>query len=187
MARLRGLPSRVRSQRRKTAWGIGTQTGTDGSSQSISAAGKTIATGAFQPVQDGLTVVRTRGELLLLLRSTSGGNTGFHGAFGIGLITDEAAAAGAASVPGPIANEDWDGWLYHRYFSLATAAAMGDTVSSADDIPNAVSAVLRLEVDSKAMRKFDTGNTMVAMLEVLEVGTSVLDWFFNSRTLVKLA
>ena len=46
------------------------------------------------------------------------------GAFGMILVTDQALAAGIASIPGPFTNGDDDGWFCHQSF-----AQQGDLVS----------------------------------------------------------
>jgi len=135
---------------------------------------------------DGETLVRTRGQLLLFLQQAAAAGDGFTGAFGIGMVTDEAFTAGVASMPGPLNSDEWDGWLFHSYFALFASSIISDTVSSADDFPNVQSAAFRLEVDSKAMRKTKSFNVMFAAVEVQEVGTADIRWAFNSRQLFKL-
>ena len=111
---------------------------------------------------------------------------GFHGAFGIAKATAAAVLAGVLSVPNPITEEAWDGWLYHRYFAvmapgpIAAATAAQETLQNAGNI-----ASLRLEVDSKAMRKQDIDEAFYACIEVVEHGTATAEWLFNSRLLVK--
>ena len=60
------------------------------------------------------------------------------------------------------------------------------TPASEDNLVNPVSAALHEPVDSKAMRKFGGDMVIYAALQVLEVGTATLRWFYNSRSLVKL-
>jgi len=184
LRRSRSVP--VRSPRRKTSWQIGPETGTNGSAQSITATGSTGASVGAQSAVDGNTLVRTRGELLLTLLAAAAAGDGFIGAFGIGVVTAQAFGIGITALPTPIDEEDWDGWLYHRYFSVVSSSIISDTVSSADDFANAVSAVLRVEIDSKAMRKVPENMTVAAVLQVTEVGTATMTWNFNSRMLIKL-
>ena len=188
MARVRGFASRglTRSPRRKSSWTVGVQTGTNGSVQAISATGKTLATNGVNVLEDGLTLVRTRGQLILVLTSASAAGAGFVGAFGIGIVTAQAFAAGVASIPGPINDEDWDGWLFHHYFAVVSSSVIADTVSSSDDFGNSQSAVLRIDVDSRAMRKLEENQVIVGVLEADEIATSVMGWYLNSRSLVKL-
>ena len=189
MGNLRGSgfrTSSVRSLRRKTSWNIGPQTGVDGAPQGISASTASLATGLAVVLESGLTLVRTRGDLNLILQ-IAGNQEGFHGAFGIAIATSPAVTAGIASVPTPITEEDWDGWLYHRYFSLIAGGAIAAaTAAQQADQVNASSAALHIEVDSKAMRKLAVDETLYAAIEVVELGTATMQWAFNSRMLVKL-
>ena len=123
----------------------------------------------------------------MFLLSASAAGHGFHGAFGIAKATSAAVLAGAASVPTPLTEEAWDGWLYHRYFSVfAPGAIAAATAAQQMDGANGTIASLRLEVDSKAMRKQDVNEAMYACLEVVEVGTADMRWAFNCRQLYKL-
>lgn len=185
MALSRGFRSgRVHSVARKSSWEVGPQL----TLSSISASGSTLGTAAISPTTAGLTLVRTRGELLLFLSSAAAAIDGFAGAFGIGLATLAAVTAGAASVPTPVTEAAWDGWLYHRFFHLFAAGIIDNSVAADTDAMNATTAVLRLEVDSKAMRKLADSTVAVYMaLEVTETGTAALRAAFDSRVLVKLS
>jgi len=180
----RSVPSRTR---RKSAWGVGPNTGTDGTEQTISAAGVFSATAGALVLADGATLVRTRGELVLNLLSTTSAGDGFIGAFGIGVATSQAFGAGAASMPAPVTEDDWDGWLYHRFFSITAGGILDTGVASARLQVMAAGASLRVEVDSKAMRKTPQNMTIFAAIEVVEAGAATMAWFFNSRLLFKLA
>ena len=190
MANLRGGRFRTmsaRSQRRKTEWNIGPQTGVDGARQNIASSVAVLATGTAVVVGSGSTMVRLRGDLNLYLRLAGSAGDGFHGAFGIAVATSAAVTAGVASLPSPITEEAWDGWLYHRYFSCFAAGpiAAATAAQQADQV-NASGAALHEAVDSKAMRKLEVDQTIYAALEVIELGVSSIDWAFNSRILVKL-
>jgi len=191
VANLRGGRSRSsfpRSQRRKTSWNIGPQTGVDGATQVISASAAVLATGTAVVLNEGITMVRTRGELNVFLSIATGQGDGFHGAFGIAVASSPAVTAGVGSVPTPITEENWDGWLYHRYFGLFAGGPLA-TATAADQQSqvNATTAALRVEVDSKAMRKLSVDMTIYAAIEVIELGAaSSMEWGFNSRILVKL-
>jgi len=191
VARLRGSGSRTRfasSQRRKSSWGIGVQTGADGAPQAIAASMAQIATGGVTALNDGLTIVRTRGELLIWVEAVSvAAGNGFHGAFGIAIATQQAFIAGAASLPQPIDEEDWDGWLFHKYFGVFAGGlvAAGTAADQANQVNN-VSAAVRIEIDSKAMRKMNTDQTVYGTIQVVELGTAAMKWAVNSRMLSKL-
>ena len=116
-----------------------------------------------------MTLVRTRGDLSLFL-SIATDVGGYHGAFGIAVASAPAVVAGILSVPTPITEEDWDGWLYHRYFScFAGGAIAAATAAQQADQVNATSAALHFEVDSKAMRKLSVDESVYAAIEVIQV------------------
>jgi len=189
VARLRGSSFRSfpRSQKRKTSWDIGPETTGNGGGQSVSSTIAQLAGVGSQVVADGPTLVRTRGEIVGYLSTATAKHDGFHGAFGIAVATSAAFTAGVASVPTPLSEEDWDGWLYHRYVAVHSAGPIVDAaVSLQSDAVHNVGAAFRFEVDSKAMRKLTIGQTMYACIEMVITGTAVMRWFFNCRTLVKL-
>jgi len=187
---IRGLRSRssfARSSRRKSSWGFGPATSTDGESQSLSASAAILAGQAVSILADGQTLVRTRGDFNIFLQTAGTQADGFSGAFGIGVATTAAITAGVASVPTPITEETWDGWLYHRYFSVICAEPIAvATTSKIGAQVHDVAAALRFEVDSKAMRKLTQDQTIYAVIEVIEIGVATARWAFNSRMLFKL-
>ena len=176
----------VRSLRRKTSWQVGPTTTAGGSLQGVTGSGSSIAALGSETLQDGVTLVRTRGELLFFLEAATGALDGYFGAFGIGLIGKPAFAAGAASVPTPINELDWDGWLYHRFLSLRAPSAITVSASSITSAVNSVSCALRIDLDSKAMRKSFTDMVFFAALDLTESGTAILQWSLNSRMLFKI-
>jgi len=123
-------------------------------------------------------LVRTRGLLDVFLDGvpTADGD-GYFGAFAIGIVTDPAIAIGITAVPTPITEQSWDGWLYHTFISVHTMDVTFGNMGAAHH---------RIEVDSKAMRKFPVEMTMFAVLEVVEIGTATLNAFWDSRVLFKL-
>ncbi len=131
-----------RGLRRKTAWGIG-----PGSSAAlnISASGASLVGLGAASTLEGSTCVRIRGELLITLISVTSSLDGMRGAFGIGIVSNPAFTAGIGSVPTPITEASDENWLYHRFFTVIGAQA-------SETWGNAGSAVLRVEVDTKAMR-----------------------------------
>ncbi len=185
MAQGRRFAPRGRSStRRKTSWsqgpgGVAVQT-------QVSATGKTLVTTGAQTTLDGLTQVRLRGMALFHLISAGSQLDGFAGAFGIGVATATAFSAGAGSLPGPIAEIGWDGWLYHTFLDLRAPDPVDSGVADDKDIMLSVTGAQRLMIDSKAMRKLNSSEVTFAMLEVTEVGVSILSWRFNSRVLDKL-
>jgi len=131
---------------------------------------------AVQPTQDGLTLLRTRGLLSAYL-TAGGAGEGFQGAYGIGKATAAAVTAGIASVPTPITEQQWDGWLYWTPISVHQQSAFqatGHTFQLAD------------QLDSKAMRKIAQEEAFYMAIEVVEIGTASMDVFFDSRMLFAL-
>jgi len=174
------------TNRRLTSWEIGAQTGVDGASQAVSSTSSTLAAGGAVSTEDGLTLIRTRGELNLFLTTSDAAGNGFHGAFALGLFNENAFLTGISSILRPLDDEAYDGWFYHRYFSLFSGGPIAAAASQDNDMVNPTSAALRIEVDSKAMRKLPEDQTIVGVLQVIELGTASMEWAFNSRTLVKL-
>ena len=172
------------SVRRKSAWNQGpgsvtVQTQLTGTSAVMVGQGSAVAL-------DGITQVRLRGLLSMHLPSASAALDGYAGAFGIAIVTLAAFNVGVTAVPSPITELAWDGWLYHTFFDLRAPGLIDGT--AAVDVDNMLSttAALRIEVDSKAMRKTKIDMVTIAVLEATEVGTALLSWRFNSRVLDKL-
>ena len=173
MARPRGFSPR-RGTRRATDWGFGTG---GVAVTSISASGKAfVGAGYGLTTQNPVTLIRTRGEVEMFLKTGGTVGDGFRGAFGIAKASSVAFAAGIASLPGPISEINWDGWLYHRFF--------GVHIQDTTDF-NGPATSLRFEIDSKAMRKLEVEDTVYAMLEVTEIGVATMDVFHDSRVLLK--
>ena len=178
MARPRGFRSRVSgSSRRLTAWGVGPGSSTGTGLTSSSAA---IVGGGLVPVVNALTLVRTRGVLSLTIEAIAAAGDGFHGAFGLLKVTDEAFAAGITALPHPIDDVDYDGWWYHTFFDLHSITATIADGSNSDALSK------RIEIDSKAMRKLKIGETLCGVVQVVEDGTSTITIFFDLRLLFKL-
>ena len=141
----RGLiRGRGATQRRKTSWAAGpggTAAGT------VSATGSTILGSGITFLVDGLTIVRLRGEMLLYLTAAAASKDGFAGAFGIARFGSAAFLAGVASMETPIDEEDWDGWLYHRYFTVKSPQAFTGAAAADADFATPLAAALRFEVD----------------------------------------
>jgi len=191
VANFRGSRSRLssgRSQRRKTSWNIGTQTSADGGLQAITTSVSQLAIGGAVVLAEGTTLVRTRGEFLAYLETTPGTAVGFHGAFGIAVASSPAFTAGIASLPTPLDEESWDGWLYHKYFGIFSGEGIAAaTAATQRNQVNPICAGVRFDVDSKAMRKLSVDMTIYAAVQVVRLGASgTMEWGFNSRSLLKL-
>ncbi len=186
MARQRGFRPRGRPiSGRQTAWGFGpgdtAVTTFTATSKSIMGTGLGLTAGTGKA-----TIARLHGEFSAYLTSASSANNGYSCAFGVGLVTLVAFGAGVASIPGPLTQLDWDGWMFHKLFSCVTVAAMSGAASGDADNQLSTVAAIRFDVDSKAMRKMDEEVILVGVLEVVELGTAALSALFDSRLLLKL-
>ncbi len=176
----RGFPV---SARRKTSWTVGPS----GTIVGLAAAGSTLFTTGAQSTVDGLTMVRTRGELQAHLTDTTAAGDGFPRiACGLCVVAENAFDAGVASVPAPLTDISWDGWLWHRLFGLVSNEAIGPSAIS--HAVNTDLSTFRTEIDSKAMRKLKGSDVVIAVFETgAEVGTAVMDVSINTRILSKLS
>ena len=140
----------VRSAVRQTTW-VQSVDNTD----HLALAAATSLFDQFFVSGDPTTIVRTRGLLTVFSDQSVGSETPF-GAVGMGIVSDEAAAAGAASIPAPYSNAAWDGWFVHQPF--AAPMRFADATGFADYSQSYV-------IDSKAMRKLSPDDTVVVMVE----------------------
>jgi len=174
MAQRRGFPVRNPSRRVKT-WSLGPENvdlSQSGSGAQLWSAGGQLAN------ETQITILRLRGfQKITLLTATAAGD-GFFGATGFGLVTNEAFAIGVTAVPSPLSEEEWDGWLFHTYWGVQAAVAAGvDTFGTS----------FNLEIDSKAMRKWSDGYTLIGINDVVEKGTAVVEYQGSSRLLALLS
>ena len=127
------------------------------------------------PTLAATTIVRTRG-VVSVRPSAYAADAELVGAIGFGVVSDQAFAAGAASVPGPWTDPDWDGWfVWIPYsFNFEFIDATGTLLPGTVQIP----------LDSKAMRKVNFNETVVVVVESQAAAIQVGVTF---RMLVKLA
>ena len=177
MARPRGFQHRSRSPRRSTTWGFGPDAvlASSGATPSL-----LFTTGIALVVQPKATIIRLRGDALVALTAAGSAGDGYTGAFGIGIVSAEAFAAGPASCPGALTDSEDDIWFYHQFFSARSV-----TATIADGV-NGPSVVQRFEVDSKAMRKLTIDQVVFGSFEAFETGVAVVQFNFDSRMLVKM-
>ncbi len=103
---------------------------------------------------------------------------GFFGALGIGVVNTAAFVAGVASVPTPLTELEWPGWLFHSFFDIRS-----NTATIADGV-NQLSQ--QMVIDSKAMRKWGNDETLMAIVEVVESTNAALEIQADTRILLKL-
>ena len=158
------------SLRRKTGW----EDGPSGTTAAIVASGKTLFAIGQTALIDGLTVVRTRGQCSFFVDQSPTAAIHMRYAFGIAKVSGAAFAVGVTAIPGPLADSEWDGWLFHKWGVAGLEAGNVGGISAA------------FEIDSKAMRKFAASDVMVGMIEVEETGAVSLVVDLDTRMLVKL-
>ena len=98
------------------------------------------------------------------------------GAIGMAVVTDLAVATGASAIPGPWTDQDWDGWFVWVPFAFR--------YEFSDLTGTQFPASLQMEIDSKAQRKVESGETVVVMGESFAGAVRVATPF---RQLYKLA
>ncbi len=123
---------------------------------------------------EGLTIGRIRGHLYVTQAAGTSAGDGFVGAFGICVVTTAAVTAGIASVPTPITEAGFDGWMYWTALAVQfRGTAVGDGPAS----------YVEREVDVKAMRKNNIDETLIGVFEFMETGTATMEFYFDSRVL----
>ena len=120
------------------------------------------------------TIIRNRG-ILSVKSNQESADANVIGAMGVGIVSAEALAAGAGSIPGPFSQAEWDGWMVWMPFAFAFEFLDGTGV-----LINTVQMV----IDSKAMRKVGANEAAVTMVESQAAGLEVA---VVLRTLIKLA
>ena len=180
MAHRRGFPARTQTtRRRKTAWGVGPNA--DALTFTAPDVAQVWTNGVVLQNDSEATIVRIRGLVHLTLTTTNVINGGFAGAAGIGIATAAAFAAGQGSLPSPITEVDWDGWMWHSFFDVRSVTG---TIA---DGANAAAASQIVEIDGKAMRKFTTDMVVFGSAEMSdEVGVAQASFGADCRMLFKL-
>ncbi len=158
-----------RSTRQPTWIGAGLTATTVSSGATVIVGVLNAAALALRP----FTVVRTRISMLYESDQAAVSERP-QGAFGAVVVQDQASAAGAASVPGPISEADADWFIYQ---GLISSFIFLDSTSILNDGN-------LYEVDSKAMRKVGTNEDVVLMVENRASLGSVIT--LEGRMLVKL-
>ncbi len=81
----------------------------------VAAATKALVVSTAGALTTPFTIIRTRGFVAIASdQSTADENQ--IGAFGLGVVTELARAAGIASIPGAQTDAVWDGWFVHQSF-----------------------------------------------------------------------
>ena len=178
MALARGFqrPTRT-SRKRAVSWGVGPNAVDVQNSASNSAV---WTNGVVLQNDNEATIVRIRGSFQLNLVLQTALGDGFTGAMGIGIVNSQAFAAGVVSMPTPLMEMDWPGWMWHQMFQLKSITAAEADGSNA----NAVS--YRADIDSKAMRKFGVEEVLFGCIQVVLEGGATAHFNADTRVLFKL-
>ncbi len=141
-------------QVRSTVWGaiLPTRTSFSGASVTVLFSGFSAAALALRP----FTIVRVRG-LWHVSSDQEVADEVQHVALGFAVVSDQAIAAGVASVPTPFAEADSDLWFLYEL--QMTEFLLGSAVGFSGDF-----GVTR-EFESKAMRKVDDGQDLAIVME----------------------
>ena len=121
--------------------------------QNVAAATKIIDQ-SFTPSAP-VTILRTRGRILFQTDQIAASESAF-GAYGMGIVSRDALAAGAASVPGAYSDADWDGWFVHGFWACPTIFGTAVGMHNLSQT---------FEFDSKAMRKLETADRLIVSVE----------------------
>ena len=100
------------------------------------------------------------------------------GAFGMCIVSDNAFAAGAASIPGPFTESDSDLWFVHQYLYSSMFVASSIGIATRPETQYAI--------DSSAMRKWTEEERIVLMVENGHATNGALFWL-GIRLLVSQA
>jgi len=169
--RSRGF-NRGRTQRRESLWlffepVITVMTATGGTlTHSLNAAAL-----ALRP----FTIVRTHIELLLKSDQTAATEDQV-GAFGMAVVSDQASAIGVTAIPTPDTDAGSDLWFIHKYVMQSwvdDSAGAGGLNSHG------------WTLDSKAMRKVEDGQDIVAVTEMDSATSSGISLWSAGRMLIK--
>jgi len=103
------------------------------------------------------TVIRSRGTISVITDTPLAAAPQVQlGAFGIVVVNDIAAALGVTAIPGPVTDQDDEGWFVWQPIGQAIDAT-GSTAVTAHSV--------QYQFDSKAARRIETGFSMALMIE----------------------
>ncbi len=142
----------VRGSRRETEWAASADSAATASVGPGVKMLDQIFSSALLAEVSPATIIRVRGWIYVQSDQVAAREEPF-GALGFRVVSDLAATAGAASIPGPITNEDDEGWFVWPPIFVVQEAASSNPGGAV------------IEFDSKAMSKFVQGDAILVMLE----------------------
>ncbi len=173
-SRKSGFVLRQGGKRRETTWIGGTMVESTYASASAGSIITSLSAGAL--ALRPFTVVRTRG--LLAIRSDQFAVTeDYSAAYGECVVSDQASAAGFASVPNPDSDNDSEFWFVMEY--------LFGHQSVTTDIGRFLTMSQHAVIDSRAMRKVQEGEDLLQVGQATALSLGVILTSF-ARTLVKL-
>ena len=149
--------ARGRGTRMRKTW-FGSLSGGDGTAITITAVQAAIlnVTHLEADIHD-VTILRSRGGLFVTATPNAASDADVVG-LGLIVVHTNALTVGGASLPGPI-NDIGADWLWHQFVPL-------DAISATSADGQSVGLNVRVEVDSKAMRRLQTDHAVVLMAEL---------------------
>ena len=164
-------------QRRKSLWLISTsRTAVTALGGATSVLDQSFSELSIAPIGP-FTIVRVRGELYIQSDQTAVAERPF-GALGMSVVSEQARAAGVASVPTPVTDQASD--LFFLWIPWQAAAVV-------DSAAVAIQPMYRFEFDSKGMRKVAAfGNAIVVTIENSALAGIGAQYIIQFRILVKL-
>ena len=174
------------SRRRKTNWtslfGDFSALGTVASGASAIMSSGGITEGSISAIG---TIIRMRGCIHLELACETTATLLQQVAIGIALVDDKAFAAGVGSLPSPRDDEDFDGWMWWWCGHLGYGDRNDGTVT--DSTGGFRRPSVEIELDSKAMRKWDENQTLVAIIQNISIdaGGAAVEFAMAGRMLMK--
>ena len=138
-----------------------------------------ILLGQFVAGTSGIdeTILRTRGTFCISQSAPETSDRVLIGAIGMCLVSDNAVAAGVASLPGPITDADDDLWMVWQSFCM-TWVNVGTPATLVVPFPQHV-------IDSKAKRILTQGRQMALVVENASAANA-FDIVFNVRSLAQV-
>jgi len=160
--------------RRETQWFFGTDFSQNLASVSTAAV-VTVLNAAALALRP-FTVIRTRGRILVRSNQDAASEN-YGGAMGHCVVSDQASAIGITAVPTPVTDSGSDLWF--QYDWAFGFLEFNSAVGSQDQGH-------LIEIDSKAMRKVEDGQTVNQVVESAANQTDGVNISGFSRLLIKL-
>jgi len=152
-----------------------------GASTAVSVAGTGILGAGRTPTVSEVTILRTRGRFMIQLADPNAAGDEMRLTAGIGIVSSDAFAAGAGSMPDPLTDIAYPWMWWDTWFLKPGSATVGNPQPQSSVQSNMV-------VDVKAMRKVGIDQTIALIFEVTDVvGTPVANIAFDGRLLLQWA